>query len=369
MKPLPLSRHLLCILLAAFALSITGCDLTGENEDGEEAVVATGVYVANAGAFGNNNSSYTVYDPQTEAVQQVDLSPYQSYVQSLLVANDRAYVLMGETGAVEVFDVATNERVGRIEGIPNPRYMALAGPDKAYVTSQDYSGAPARVAVVDLSANTVTETIEVGGTPEGVAVTGDRAYVALGGFGGSGEVAVLDVATDEVVRTVDAGCDGARSVVVDEQEEVIVFCTGATQYDADFNVIGTTDGAIRVLDGLTGQVVARTDLDAQITSASLGQNVFYAPAAEEAYATLSDTTVLRFNTASNEGGARLGPFEGDPIGAVGYDAGAERLYLGRFAGYATPAEVTIHDRDGAEVSRFPVGVAPTYIDFREANGE
>ena len=360
---IPLTPRVLWTLLAAFALLAAGCDLEGENDDGAEAVT-TGVYVANAGLFQGNTGSYTVYDPQRATAEQVDLSTYGSYVQSLLVADSLVYVLMGETGAIEVFSAATNERVGRIEGIPNPRYMALAGADKAYVTSQDYSGNPARVAVVDLGSNTVAETIEVGGTPESVAVAEGRAYVALGGFGGSGEVAVLDVATDAVVQTLDAECDGARQVVVDEQDEVVVFCTGATQYDADFNVIGTTNGAIRVLDGATGQVIERVDLDARITSASSGQSVFYAPAAEEAYATLSDTTVLRFNTATNQTDVRLGPFEGNPLGAVGYDVRSERLYLGRFTGYTTPADVTVHDRDGAEVGRFPAGVAPTSVDFR-----
>ena len=127
---------------------------------------------------------------------------------------------------------------------------------------------------------------------------------------------------------------------------------------------GTTNGAIRVLDAATGQIIEWIDLDVQIASASLGQSVFYAPAAEEAYATLADTTVLRFNTATNGVDVRLGPFEGDPIGAVGYDVRGERLYLGRFAGYATPADVTVHDRDGAEIGRFPAGIAPTFVDFR-----
>ena len=355
----PITRCFLWMLVAAFTLFAVGCDSTALPEEDP----AAGVYVANAGLFGGGNSSYTVYDPQSEQAEQVDLAALQSYAQSLLVADSLVYVLMGETSAIEVFSTATNRRVGRIEGIPNPRYMALVGASKAYVTSQDYTGNPARVAVIDLSSNTVTKTIEVGGSPEGVAVVDERAYVALGGFGGSGELAVLDATTDEAIGTVDAECDGARSLVVDEQGEVIVFCTGATQYDADFNVTGTTDGAIRVLDGATGVLLERLDLDAQITSASLGQDAFYAPEAEEAYATLSDSTVLRFNTATNTADVRIGPLEGNPIGAIGYDAAAERLYLGRFIDYTTAADVTIHDREGTEVGRFPAGIAPAYIDF------
>ena len=263
------------------------------------------------------------------------------------------YVLMGETSTIEVFSRATNGRVMQIEDVPNPRYMALAGAGKAYVTSQDYTGSPARVAVVDLPSNTVTGTLEVGGSPEGVAVVDGRAYVALGGFGGSGELAVLDAVTDEAIGTVDAECDGAHSLVVDEQDEVIVFCTGAVAYDADYNVIGTTNGAVRVLDGATGAVLERLDLDARIVSASEGQRAFYAPEAQEAYAVLSDSTVLRFNTATNAADVRLGPFEGDAIGAIGYDAAARRLYLGRFTDYTTTADVTIHDRDGAEGGALP----------------
>ena len=361
----PTFCYLLYTLVAALTLFTVGCDSTALPEEDEDAAV--NVYVANAGLFNNSNSSYTVYNSQSEMAQQIDLSSYGSYVQSLFVADSLVYVLMGETAAIEVISLATNERAGRIEGIPNPRYMALVGESKAYVTSHDYAGDPSRVAVVDLDSSAVTE-ITVSGSPEGVAVVGARAYVALGGFGGSGEVAVLNTATDEVIETIDAECDGARSLFVDEQDEVIVFCTGATEYDADFNVISRTSGAIRVLDGATGTLLERLDLDTQITSASLGQDAFYAPEAEEAYAVLRDSTVLRFNTATNAADVRLGPFGGDPIGAIGYDAATRRLYLGRFVDYTTAADVTIHDREGTEVGRFPAGIAPTYIDFGAVEG-
>ncbi|PEN12788.1 hypothetical protein CRI94_12295 [Longibacter salinarum] len=346
-------------LLSLFLL-FTGCDLT---EDDSMTVVTSGVYIANGGAFGNANSSLTIFNPQTEALQTLPpagQAGFSSYIQSIEVGpRGRLFVVFGETATVDIYDTPTNERIGQITGIPNPRYVAVNG-DRAYVTSQDYGVDPSDVDVVDLTTSTVVDSVDVPGTPEDVEVLGSTIVVALGGFGSGSSIGIID-ANDLTVQTIDIGCTGPRSLVRDEDDEVIVFCTGIQTG----NPSTSSPGAIRVVDPSTGSISDEVELTTQISSASFGQHVSYSSAAEEAYALLADGRVLRYDTATNQIESRL-DVAGDSPGAVGYDDRNELLYIGRLSP-ASPFDesgtVTVHERGGAAVDTIQAGVAPAHIDF------
>jgi hypothetical protein len=87
---------------------------------------------------------------------------------------------------------------------------------------------------------------------------------------------------------------------------------------------------------------------------------------------LSDKRVARIDTDGTGGengvAATLDVGGSDPIGAVGYDAAAGELYVGRAsaqAPFTQRGSVTVHRRDGERVGRFEAGNAPAYISFVE----
>ncbi len=367
---MPLRRSFLLSTIAAVFL-LAGCDLLGSEDATDPAPVTSGVYVANAGAFGNQNSSYTVYDPSGEETTRIptNASGFASYIQSLTLHEDRIYLLFGETNTIGVFDAETNDRVGQISGVQNPRYMDARN-QTAYVTGQDYSPPLApKLYQVDLSSNTVVDSVEIGGTPEGVLATEDRIFVALGGQDGS--VAAVTAADLSVEETFPMNCDGPRSLAMDQQDELLVFCAGVTIRDDDFNVVDRTDGAIRAVNPTDGTITAEVPLDTMLTSVSQGRRVFYTPRSDEAFAVLADQTIVRFDAASNQVAAEFDA-SGNPIGTLGYDALDERLYVGRAATdvFGASGSVTVHRRNGDQVDTFDAGgsggpgIAPTDIAFR-----
>lgn len=357
-------RRSAVLLLAALSLSPLGCDLLGGNTPSEN--VASGVYVANAGGFGNGNSSVTIYDPSTQQTQHLPASRpgFASYIQSLTVTDDRFYVLFGETNRVGVFTTDSLEQVSQISTVRNPRYMTTFE-GTGYVTGQDYGSSPSpKLYQVNLSTNEIVDSVDVGGTPEDVAVRSTRVYVALGGQDGS--IAVVNPNSMTVQQTLPVDCDAPRSLAFDRQEELLVFCSGSTIYNENFEVVDRTDGAIRVVNTNTTKVTTEIPLDTMLTSASQGQRVFYSSDSDEAFAVLADQTIVRFDASANEIADEF-PASGDPIGAIAYDADARRLYLGRTAPsnpFSAEGTVTVHRRDGAQASSFGAGVAPTHIDFR-----
>ena len=359
-------------LLAALtfgSMTLAGCDAFSKDDDGP---AVTGVYVANQGNFGDGNGSVSTYDPETNAATPAAITGLGSIVQSVLVHEGRLYLTANTGGRVDVFDAATLARVGQVAGLVSPRYLAVAR-GKLYVTNLyasagTFSGGT--VSVVDLATLAKVKDITVGDNPEGIAVAGDRVFVANHGFGAGRTLSVIDARTDAVVLTVDAGCDGPRSLFVDGEGELVALCTGNTLYDANFNVAGRTNGALRVLDPATGTVRARLDLPAQAGAAGAGQDGFFSRETDELFF-VSGPNVRRFRTDTHALAADAATVTNGSPGAVAFDAARGDLYVGLLPAsnaYTTAGAVDVFRLGAgafAKRATFAAGVAPTFILFRE----
>ncbi len=318
------------------------------------------VIVANQGNFSDANGSITLYDPGTGTTVQDVASDIGSIIQSVGIFENRLYIMSNTGAGIDIVDLNTRERVGQIAGITGSRYMDGSSGKTLYITSQSFTS-PGFLTVVQEDA--IVQTIEVGGAPEGVAVVGNRAYVAKGGFGTDSTLAVIDTATYTLLETLDVGCGGPRSLAVDAEEELWVFCTGADRYDENFNLIGQTNGQVVILNGPTGAEVDRLSFPYQLGDASkVGQDVFFASDAEEVYVLAAgQDQILRFDTRTNTLSDSLQINSADTPSALAYDGTHEHLYIGHTTGFTTAGYVTFHDRTGAEVGRFDAGVAPVFI--------
>ncbi|MEX1055536.1 MAG: hypothetical protein WED81_05870, partial [Rhodothermales bacterium] len=284
-------------------------------------------------------------------------------IQSLAQANGRLYVMSNSGNRIDIFDGASLARVAQITDVTSPRYMVVKG-SKGYVTNlyadaATFSGG--KVTVIDLATHAKGAEIPVGDNPEGLALVGDRLYVANTGFGSGRTVNVIDTVTETVIDTIDVDCDGPRFLASDAEGEVFVFCTGRTIYDDEFNVIGETDGAVRILEGATGRIVERIAVEGRIGTAGPGQDAYHAVNANVILAIRDESTILLFDTSLNRQTGRIGPLGGDPIGAVAYDDVEGMIYLGRSAGFTAAGKVTIHLGDGSQVGEFAAGVVPAYL--------
>ena len=356
-----LIHNLLRLLLAMPALLLlAGCDTT--EADGPS---PQGVIVANQGNFGDANGSISVFDPVSGALDAGAVTSIGTIIQSVLLHEQSLFVMSNTGGRIDVFDAESFERTAQIPEVVSPRYMVADG-HTGYVSSLygaegTFSGG--LVTVVDLDGHTKVAEIPVGDNPEGLALVGTRLYVANHGFGAGTSVSVIDVAAWEVIETIDVQCDGPRFVETDLHGDVFVFCTGRTVYDEDFNPIGETDGAVRVLDGETGAILKHISVDGRIGTAGPGQDAFLAPTVQVAFVVKDERSLLVFDTESHDLEEEIGPFSGPALSAVAYDDQSGRLYLGRSRGFTQAGEVSIHDRSGTELDRFTAGVAPAFIAF------
>ena len=346
-----MTRHrTLVFLLLLLTLPLSGCDLLGtDNED--STLVTDGVYVANQGNFNDGNGSVTLYNPNT-GTNTTAVENLSSIVQSIALRNDRLYLTANSGGRLDVFDAGDQSQLQQLTGLSGPRYLTFTDDETAFLTDQSFSG-PSTVQILDEAdaAPERTTSIEVPGTPEGLTHTDDRVYATLGGFSDTTLVAAISTDDRMLTETIDVGC-APRYAVSDRQDEVFVLCSDTSE-------------AV-VLEGNTGNELTRLDLPSPSSTRGPGQPGFFAADAEELYVVTSRDRLVRINTAANEVGPTLGPFDGAPIGAVGYDAIREELYVGRVPGFTEEGTVTIHERDGTQTESFQAGVAPTFIDFRRS---
>ncbi len=354
------------LFLLPLLLALAACDSSGDD-------TTAAVYVGNQGIFSDNGGSVTAYDPEAGTATADAVANLGGLVQNLKVRGGRLYVFLNfddsfttGRGRIDVVDLETGERTQQID-VPAPRDWAVVD-GTAYVSNlYGQSLTP-----VYLATGQTGPSVRVGVHPEGVAAVGNRVYVAGygsndGGFGAGRTVSVLSAVNNAVVETLDVGCDGARGALADGDGEVWIVCTGRTLFDADFHVVGQTNGEIVVLDGDTGEVVTRIPLDAQVGNGTLGQDAVLSLDRDELYVVVGQT-LRRFDTRTHAASGQIA-VAGAPISAVAYDDDADRLYLGRLdadSPYAADGTVTVHTRDGAQVAQFDAGVIPGAVAFGSA---
>ncbi|MCS3667526.1 DNA-binding beta-propeller fold protein YncE [Salinibacter ruber] len=359
--------------LAVAALSLTGCDLFGSNDD-EGRRVTTDVVIANSGNFSAQDGSLTLYNPtdSTAALKDIEVA----FINSLAQHNGRLFVVdntaSDNAGKITSFDTDQLEQIDQISNPRPPRYVAFPGDDKGYITNQrfdeNFNAQPSTVSVVDLVDNSVTKQVDVGRSPQGMGVAGGKVFVANAA---DGTLSVLDADADTVNTTLSLpDCASPKSVFVDDENEVAVVCQGG----------GEQASEVLFLSPIEETIKDRVELGAPIGSANGSQSAYYSEGAEELYTVSGSEAfgngtgeIFRIDTNANALDATLEiPQDDGLIGitAVGYDDVTQDLYAtrlpvgaGGFPLFTANGTALVLDRQGNEVTRFETGNAPGHITF------
>jgi YVTN family beta-propeller protein len=347
-------------ILAAVALTISGALFFGsckkDNTPNPAGKFDSGVFIINEGPFQNGSGTLTFWDRATGETQQ---QVYQNtnngealgnIVQYMAVVNDQAYIVVNNAGKVVIADATNMQKTGEITGLFLPRYVLPVSSDFAFVSQWGADGISGNVAIVDLSTNSVVETIPTGSGTGHMLIKGPEMYVLnSGGFGRDSTIAIIDLSTRKVTETIVVG-DNPNSYTVDKNGILWVACTGYTEDFTDPNNPLNTKGRLVKIDGDT--VVASYELPngaGKLIIDTNGSRLYYLD-------NQNGGNIFSFDI--NQTSISDAPFIAGSFYALAYDRYEETLLASDAGDFASNGKVMVYDMDGNEIRTIDAGIIP-----------
>jgi YVTN family beta-propeller protein len=203
-----------------------------------------GVFVVNEGNFkgGNGSLSFYSYDSSkifNDLFYSVNGRPLGDVPNSMAIKGDKAFIIVNNSGKIEIIDQATLQSTASITGLISPRNIAFVNDYKAYVSSL-YSDS---VTIINLTDNSISGYINLRRTSETIAVTGNKVFIS--NWTGGKEIMVINAVTDRVVDSITVGIE-PESMAFDKFGMLWVLCNGgyARQNYAELIEINTSTNSI-----------------------------------------------------------------------------------------------------------------------------
>ena len=118
---------------------------------------------------------------------------------SMIINGDKAYIVVNNSGKIEVVDQTTLESKATISGLISPRNIAFINNNKAYVSSI-YSDS---VAIINLTNNSISGYINLRRSSEAIVVAGNKAFIS--NWMGGNEIMVVNTVNNQVVDSIEVG--------------------------------------------------------------------------------------------------------------------------------------------------------------------
>lgn len=217
------SKYLLFVLLVFFV----SCRKDKPEENAKPmAVVGSsgGVYITNEGNFQFGNARVSYYDIASTTItedlyQTANKISLGDVCQSICFFNSKAYIVVNNSGKVEVVNPKTFVSSATIIGLSSPRYFLPVSNNKAYV-SDLYANA---ISVVDLSNNSKTGSISCPGWTEEMVLSYGKAFVTNEY---KDKVYIINTLNDILEDSIQVGY-GSNSIKADKNGKIWVLCGGS----------------------------------------------------------------------------------------------------------------------------------------------
>jgi DNA-binding beta-propeller fold protein YncE len=229
-------RKVLILLILSFSYSCVREVNPIFIDSGESYLSGEGVFVLNEGNFrsGNGSLSFFSYDSlkiYNHVFLNVNQRPLGDIPYYMDFHGNNAYIVVNNSGKIEVADRNNLQSVATINGIISPRYISFINDTKAYFTSL-YSDS---LAIIDLTTNSVSGYINLKKTSESIVTIYSTAYVA--NWTGGNKIMVINTAKDQLTDSIEVGIE-PESMVIDKNETLWVLCNGGWKRDNYAELIG-----------------------------------------------------------------------------------------------------------------------------------
>lgn len=304
--------------------------------------IRSNALVANEGTFNFNNGSLTFLNGFSGQVQN-DLWRDDKWdvVQSATWHNGRLYVVVNNSGKIEILHPQSFQRLGTIFGLRSPRHFLPVSGTKAYVTDL-YADA---ISVLDLTTNSVTKKIPCPGWTENLVYHLGKVYVTNYRKPYLYEIDPFsDTKTDSILIGL-----GAQNIVVDKYDRLVISCGGFDIKQADRQIV--------YVNGRTKTVEKRVSFTNSYPSAltinATKDTLYYL-----------NTNLYQISVEAN---AEPSNFfisgAGKNFYGLDVDPGTNLLFVADAIDYLQKGRAYVYDPSGRELNNFEVGIAPNGFCF------
>lgn len=265
---------------------------------------------------------------------------------SLLVKEDKIYIVVNNSGKIEIADHVTCESKGTIKGLVSPRNMAVINDNKAYVTSL-YSDS---IAIIDLPGSFISGYINLRRTSESIKVYGNEAFIA--NWSGGKEIMVVNTLTDKVVDSIGVSLE-PESMAIDNKRRLWVLCNGGWERKtaAELYVFDLTTHRFEKKFIFPSKLSSPTCLQAD----GLGQTLYYID---------KGVKLMDINSAN----LPVAPIVPEEIGASFYKIGINPvnsdIFISDAGDYSQAGNLLLYKNDGTFISKNKAGIIPGSMCFK-----
>ena len=210
---------------AAFLLALNACVSNNPNDNVAPIIPSSdhGVYIANEGnfQFGNAGISYFeegMEDAIVDLFEPANGRPLGDVCQSMFFFNQKIYIVVNNSGKVEVVDATSFQSEATISGFGSPRYFLPISNRTAYVTDL-FADA---ISIVDLSSQSIEGSIPCDGWTEEMALAYGKVFVTNRL---SDQLLVINTTNNNKENIISIGY-GAASIVEDRDGKLWALCSG-----------------------------------------------------------------------------------------------------------------------------------------------
>lgn len=230
------------LLIFGFAvLAFFGCKKEENTTPGK---YEAGLIILNEGPFGTGSGTVGYWDRSDKApvddIFEIENNGAKlgNILQSMTQVGDKYYFVVNNSNKVVVTD-KNLKYLSEISGLQLPRYMVTKG-NKAYISQWGSDGLSGSLAIADLTTGQVLKTVALGKGPENMLLKDNKLYISLvGGFDRDNRVMVVDLNTETVSKTITVDDNPAQ--FIDYNGQILVLCKGFTDYVTPAN---STPGTI-----------------------------------------------------------------------------------------------------------------------------
>lgn len=189
-----------------------------------------GVFIGSEGNFQFGNASLSYYNSNDSSIvnniyKKANNSDLGDVLQSIIRFKNKLYLVLNNSGKIEVVNESNMESVGSITGFNSPRFILPVSNQKAYV-SDLYSNV---IYVVDLNTNTIVKEIKVNGWVEEMCLIYGKVFACNKG---NKQLYIIDSSTDNLTDSLTVG-SAPSSILEDKNGMLWVMCEGDINLNSD----------------------------------------------------------------------------------------------------------------------------------------